>query len=55
MKTVDETSGTTSVTLILPSQGSKEERERERGTDNIFENIIVRKFPRLGKETVSQI
>ena len=31
------------------------EEEREKGAENVFENIIAENFPNLGKETVTQI
>ena len=32
----------------------KEEEESDKGTENIFENIIMENFPNLGKERVTQ-
>ena len=41
-------------TFIL--QGShKDEREREKGSKKIFEEIRAENFPNVGKETVSQV
>ena len=34
--------------------GVPEGEEREKGAENIFENIIAEKFPNLGKETVTK-
>ena len=35
--------------------GVPEEKEKNRGTDKIFEEIIVENFPNLGKEIVNQV
>ena len=34
---------------------SSEEEEKERGADNIFEDIIVENFPNMGKETLQRV
>ena len=35
--------------------GVPEEEERKKGTEKIFEEIIVENFPNMGKEIVSQV
>ena len=35
--------------------GVPEEEEKKKGTEKIFEEIIVEKFPKMGKEIVSQV
>ena len=35
--------------------GVPEEEEKKKGTEKIFEEIIVENFPNMGKETVSQV
>ena len=35
--------------------GLPEEEEREKGPEKIFEEIIVEKFPNMGKEIVTQV
>ena len=35
--------------------GVPEEEEKKKGTENIFEEIIVENFPNMGKERVSQV
>ena len=35
--------------------GVPEEEEKKKGTDKIFEEIIVENFPNMGKETVNQV
>ena len=35
--------------------GVPEEEEKERGSEKIFEEIIVENFPNMGKEIVTQI
>ena len=36
-------------------RGLRRRREREKGAENIFENIIAENFPNMGKETVTQV
>ena len=54
MRTVSQTSGTT---LNAPTFeiGGPEEEEKKRGTEKIFEEIIVENFPNMGKEIVNQV
>ena len=33
----------------------KEKREREKGTEKIFQDIIAKNFPNIGKEPLTQI
>ena len=35
--------------------GVPEEEEKKKGTEKIFEEIIVENFPNMGKETVNQV
>ena len=35
--------------------GVPEEEEKEKGTEKIFEEIIVENFPNMGKEMVTQV
>ena len=35
--------------------GVPEEEEKKKGTEKIFEEIIVEKFPNMGKEIVNQV
>ena len=54
MRTVSETSGTTlnAPTLEL---GVPKEEEKKKGTEKIFEEIILEDFPNTGKEIVNQV
>ena len=54
MKRISENSGTT---LNIPTSviiGMPEEEEREE-TDKIFQEIIAKNFPNMGKESPTQI
>ena len=53
MRTVSETSGTTLNALTFI--GVPEEKEEKKGTEKIFEEIIVENFPNMGKEIVNQV
>ena len=58
MKTISETSGKTLNALrfeLYRSQKKKREREKKKGTEKIFEEIIVENFPDMGKEIVNQV
>ena len=46
----DNNKHTNSLIIEVP-----ERKEREKGAENIFENIIVENFPNMGKETVTQV
>ena len=35
--------------------GVLEEKEKKKGTEKIFEEIIIKKFPNMGKEIVNQV
>ena len=48
-----DTSGTTLNVPTFELQGSQ--KEREKGPEKIFEEIIVEKFPNMGKEIVTQV
>ena len=54
MGTVSQTSGTT---LNAPTFeiGVPEEEEKKKGTEKIFEEIIVENFPNMGKGIVNQV
>ena len=41
----------TNITII----GVPEEEEKKKGTEKIFEEIIVKNFPNMGKEIVNQV
>ena len=53
MRTVSETSGTTLTQTNIQIIGVPEE-EKKKGTEKIFEEIIVENFPNMGKEIVNQ-
>ena len=36
-------------------RGVPEEEEKEKGSEKIFEEIIVKNFPNMGKEIVNQV
>ena len=44
----------TLITQTFTLQGSQKEN-REKGTEKIFEDIIVEKFPNMGKEIATQV
>ena len=50
MRTVSETSGTT-----LNAPTFELEEERKKGTEKIFEEIIVENFPNMGKKIFNQV
>ena len=54
MRTVTEASGTTLNAPTFELYGSKEE-EKKKGTEKIFEDIILENFPNMGKERVNQV
>ena len=39
----------------IPIIGVPEEEEKKKGTEKIFEEIIVKNFPNMGKEIVNQV
>ena len=39
----------------IQTTGVTEEEEKKKGTEKIFEDIIVEKFPNMGKEIVNQV
>ena len=53
MRTVSETSGTTLNTPTFDLYGSQ--KKKKKGTEKIFEEIIVENFPNMGKEIVNQV
>ena len=55
MKRVSENSGTMLNSPTLYYRGSRRRREREKGTENIFKEIIAQNFPNMGKEPLTQI
>ena len=54
MRTVSETFGTTLNTPTFKLQGSRR-KGKKKGTEKIFEEIIVENFPNMGKEIVNQV
>ena len=55
MRTVSETSGTTLTCTNIRIIGVQEEEEKKKGTEKIFEEIIVENIPSMGKEIVNQV
>ena len=55
MQTTSETSGTTLNTPTFEFIGVPEEEEKKKGSEKIFEEIIVKNFPNMGKEIVTQV
>ena len=55
MRTVSETSGTTIKCTNIQIIGLPEEEEKEKGSEKIFEEIIVENFPNMGKEIATQV
>ena len=55
MKRVSENSGTMLKHTNICITGVPEGEEREKGTGKIFEEIIAKNFPNMGKETLTQI
>ena len=55
MKRVSENSGTTLKRTNIHPIGVPEVEEREKGTEKIFQEIIAENFPKMGKETLTQI
>ena len=54
MKRVSENSGTMKCTNIR-TIGVPAGEEREKGTENIFQEIMAKNFPNMGKEPLPQI
>ena len=55
MRTVSETSGTTLNALTFELEGSQKKKRGKKGSEKIFEEIIVKNFPNMGKEIVNQV
>ena len=56
MKRVSENSGTHNVKHTnIHIRGVPEGGEREKGTEKIFQEIIAKNFPHMGKEPLTQI
>ena len=55
MRTVSETSGTTLNASTFELYGVQEEEEKKKGTEKIFEELIVENFPNMGKEIATQV
>ena len=55
MRTVAETSGTTLNTPTFELQGSQKKKRKKKGSEKIFEEIIVENSPNMGKEIVNQV
>ena len=54
MRMVSETSGTLSITL-KSSLAVPEEQNKRKRHEKIFERIIVKNFPKMGNEIITQI
>ena len=52
MRKASETSGTTLNVPIFELSGSQRKKKKQKGTEKIFEEIIVGNFPSKGKEIV---
>ena len=55
MRTVLETSGTILNAPTFKIIRVPEEEEKKKGTEKIFEEIIVENFPNMGKEIINQV
>ena len=55
MKTLSETSGTTTKCTNIRIIGVPKEEDKKKGSEKIFEEIIVENFPNMGKEIVTQV
>ena len=55
MRKASETSGTTLNVPIFELSGSQRKKKKQKGTEKIFEEIIVEDFPNMGKKIVNQI
>ena len=55
MRTVSETSGKTFKCTNIRIIGVPEEEEKKKGTEKIFEEIIVENFPNMEKKIVYQV
>ena len=55
MRTISETSGTTLNALTFELEGSQKKKREKKGSEKIFEEIIVKNFPNMGKEIVNQV
>ena len=55
LRTVSETSGTISNAPTFDLYSPKSRREKKRGYEKIFEEIIVENFPNMEKEIVNQV
>ena len=55
VRTVSETSGTTLNAPTFELYGSQKKKRKKKGTEKIFEEIIVENFPNRGKEIVNQV
>ena len=55
MRTVSETSGTALNTPIFELYGSQKKKREKKGTEKVFEEIIVENFPNMGEEIVNQV
>ena len=55
MRTISETSRTILNTTTFESQGVPEEEDKKKDHEKILEEIIVEKFPKMGKEIITQV
>ena len=53
MRTASETPGTILNTPTFGVTGIPEEKEKKKGTEKVFEEIVVENFPSMGKEIVN--
>ena len=55
MRTVSDTSGAALNAPTLNDRGPRRRREKKKGTEKIFAEIILENFPIMGKEIVNQV
>ena len=55
MKAIYQIFGIASVYQHLHYRGLRRKREREKGNENVFEEITAKNFPNLKKETDNQV
>ena len=53
MRIASETPGTILNTPTFGVTGIPEEEEKKKGTEKVFEEIVVENFPNMGKEIVN--
>ena len=55
MRTVSKTSGTTLNAPTFELEGFQKKNKKRKGSEKIFEEIIVENFPNMGKEITTQV